>query len=89
MVSFALRLIGKRRLLVPLPFAVAGIQARLFEFLPSPPPTTSQVDLLRVDKLASGDPPGFRGLDIRPQALEDIVPTCILDRDQSRTPELR
>jgi NADH dehydrogenase len=89
MVSFALRLIGKRRLLVPLPFAVAGIQARLLEFLPSPPLTTSQVDLLRVDNLASGDLPGFRDLDIRPQALEDIVPTCILDRDQSRTPGLR
>jgi len=89
MVSFALRLIGKRRLLVPLPFAVAGIQARLFEFLPSPPLTTSQVDLLRVDNLASGALPGFRDLDIRPQALEDIVPTYILDRDQSRTPGLR
>ena len=89
LVGFALRLIGKRRLLVPLPFAVAGIQARLFEFLPSPPLTTSQVDLLRVDNLASGALPGFRDLDIRPQALEDIVPTYILDRDQSRTPGLR
>jgi len=89
LVSFALRLIGTRRLLVPLPFAVAGIQARLFEFLPSPPLTTSQVDLLRVDNLASGDLPGFRDLDIRPQAVEDIVPTYILDRDQSRTPGLR
>ena len=89
LVRFALRLVDKRRLLVPLPFAVAGIQARLFEFLPSPPLTTSQVDLLRVDNLASGALPGFRDLDIRPQALEDIVPTYILDRDQSRTPGLR
>jgi uncharacterized protein YbjT (DUF2867 family) len=77
LVSFALRLIDKRRLLVPLPFAVAAIQARLFEFLPSPPLTTSQVDLLRADNLASGALPGFRDLDIRPQAVEDIVPTYI------------
>jgi NADH dehydrogenase len=77
LVGFALRLIDKRRLLVPVPFAVADIQARLFEFLPSPPLTTSQVDLLRVDNVASGALPGFRDLNIRPKAVEDIVPTYI------------
>lgn len=77
LVGFALRLIGKRRLLVPMPFAVAEIQARLFEFLPSPPLTTSQVDLLRADNLASGALPGFRELNIRPKTIEDIVPTYI------------
>jgi uncharacterized protein YbjT (DUF2867 family) len=77
LISFALRLIDKRRLLVPMPFAVAEIQARLFEFLPSPPLTTSQVDLLRVDNLASGALPGFRELNIRPKTIEDIVPTYI------------
>src|SRR5207237_4648039 len=49
LVGFALRLIDKRRLLVPVPFVVAEIQARLFAFLPSPPLTTSHVDLLKVD----------------------------------------
>jgi uncharacterized protein YbjT (DUF2867 family) len=77
LVSFALRLIDRRRLLVPVPFAVAEIQARLFELLPSPPLTTSQVDLLRVDNLASGTLPGFRDLDIRPKPIEEIVPTYI------------
>ena len=77
LVRFALRLIGKRRLLVPLPFALADIQARLFELLPRPPLTTSQVDLLRTDNLASGDLPGFRDLNIRPRAVEDIVPTYV------------
>jgi hypothetical protein len=71
-------------LLVPVPFVVAEIQARLFEFLPSPPLTTSQVDLLRVDNLASGALPGFRDLNIRPKALEDIVPTYI---GRLRTPD--
>ena len=77
LVGFALRLIDKRRLLVPVPFVVAEIQARLFEFLPSPPLTTSQVDLLKVDNLASGDLPGFRELKIEPKAVEEIVPTYI------------
>jgi NADH dehydrogenase len=77
LVSFALRLIDKRRLLVPVPFAVAEIQARLFEFLPNPPLTTSQVDLLRADNVASGALPGFPELNIRPKAIEDIVPTYL------------
>jgi hypothetical protein len=68
----------------PVPFAVAEIQARLFELLPSPPLTTSQVDLLRVDNLASGALPGFRDLNIWPQAVEDIVPTYVVGR--LRTP---
>lgn len=77
LVEFVLRLVDKRRLLVPVPFAVAEVQARLFELLPSPPLTTSQVDLLRMDNLASGDLPGLRELGIRPKAIEDIVPTYV------------
>jgi NADH dehydrogenase len=77
LIGLALRLIDKRRLLVPLPFALAEIQARFFELLPNPPLTTAQVDLLRSDNLASGSLPGFRDLGITPQAVEDIVPTYI------------
>jgi NADH dehydrogenase len=77
LVGFVLRLVDKRRLLVPVPFAVAEVQARLFELLPSPPLTTSQVDLLRMDNLASGDLPGLRELGIRAKAIEDIVPTYV------------
>jgi len=77
LVSFALRILDKRRLLVPVPFTVAAIQARLFEFLPNPPLTTGQVDLLRLDNLASGALPGFRDLNLRPKALEEIVPTYL------------
>ena len=77
LVSFALRLVGRRRLLVPLPFAVAEVQARLFEFLPNPPLTTSQVDLLKADNVARGALPGFRELGIQPKAVEQIVPTYV------------
>jgi uncharacterized protein YbjT (DUF2867 family) len=77
LVSLALRLMHKHRPLVPLPFAIADIQARLFELLPKPPLTTAQVDLLRSDNLASGALPGFRDLDLTPRVVEDIVPTYI------------
>jgi NADH dehydrogenase len=77
LISLALRLMDKRRPLVPLPFAIAEIQARLFEFLPNPPLTISQVDLLRSDNLASGSLPGFRDLGLTPQAVEHIAPTYL------------
>ncbi len=77
LVRFALRVMGRRRLLLPIPFALAELQARLLELLPSPPLTTSQVDLLKADTVASGTMPGLRELDIRPKTVEEVVPTYI------------
>jgi uncharacterized protein YbjT (DUF2867 family) len=54
LVGVTLRLIGKRRLLVPVPLAIAEVLARLFELLRSPPLTTGQVDLLRMDNWRAG-----------------------------------
>ena len=64
LVMIVLRIIGRRRALVSVPFTVAELQARLFEFLPNPPLTTGQVDLLKADNVASGDLPGLRELNI-------------------------
>jgi uncharacterized protein YbjT (DUF2867 family) len=72
-----LHIMGKQRLLIPVPFAVAEIQARLFELLPHPPLTTGQVDLLRADNVASGTLPGLQELKIQPKTVEQVVPTYI------------
>jgi NADH dehydrogenase len=77
LVGFVQRLIGRPPLVVPVPFAVAEVLARLFELLPSPPLTTSQVDLLKADNVATGTLPGFRELGIVPKAVEEIVPTYV------------
>ena len=77
LVTFAQRLIGRPPLVVPVPFAVAEVLAQLFELLPNPPLTTSQVDLLKADNVPSGTLPGFRELDIEPKAVEEIVPTYV------------
>jgi NADH dehydrogenase len=77
LVSMTLRLTGKRRLLIPVPFTVAEIQARLFELLPNPPLTTGQVDFLKADNLASRTLPGLRELNIQPKTVEEVVPTYI------------
>jgi uncharacterized protein YbjT (DUF2867 family) len=75
--TLGLRIIDKRRLLVPVPFAAAEAQARLFELLPNPPLTRGQVDLLRQDNVASGTLPGLHDLNILPKAIEAIVPTYL------------
>jgi uncharacterized protein YbjT (DUF2867 family) len=77
LVRMTLHLMSKRRLLIPVPFPVTEIQARLFEFLPNPPLTTGQVDLLKADNVVSGTLPGFRELNIQPKRVEEVVPTYI------------
>ena len=75
--EIVLRITGRQRLLAPLPFAVAEIQARLFEFLPNPPLTTGQVELLKTDNVASASLPGLRELSIKPKTVEEIIPTYL------------
>jgi uncharacterized protein YbjT (DUF2867 family) len=77
LVRMTLELMGKQRLLIPVPFAAAEIQARLFEFLPNPPLTTGQVDLLKTDNVASRILPGLKELKIQPKTVEEVVPTYI------------
>jgi uncharacterized protein YbjT (DUF2867 family) len=77
LVQMILRLVERRRPLLPVPFALAKIQARFFELLPNPPLTTGQVDLLKMDNLAGGALPGFRDLDVEPRSVAEIVPTYI------------
>ena len=85
LVMMTLQLTGKRRLLIAVPFAVAKIQARLFELLPNPPLTTGQVDLLKADNIASGTLPGLQELKIQTKTVEEVVPTYI----GTRIPEPR
>lgn len=77
LVKMTLHLIAKWRPLIPVPFAVAEVQARLFEFLPNPPLTTGQVDLLKADNVASGTLPGLQEFNIQPRTVEEVVPTYI------------
>lgn len=69
--------IGRRRLLVPVPFAIAKLQALVFELLPIPPLTRDQVTMLQSDNVASGELPGLAELGIQPTAIETILPTYL------------
>ena len=74
-----LREIRRRRLLVPLPFALAAAQARFLELLPVPPLTRDQVRMLRRDNVVSEGALTLADLGIAPTAAEVILPTY-LDR---------
>lgn len=75
--ELVLRETGHRRPLVPIPFFVMDVQARLLERLPNSPLTVGQVDLLKQDNVAQEGAPGFGELGITPRAVEDIIPTYI------------
>jgi len=73
--------IGRRRLLVPVPFALASLMALPFdlcpmplEWLPFPAMTRDQVNMLRVENVAGGDYPGLGELDIEATAIEAVLP---------------
>ncbi|WP_440613468.1 complex I NDUFA9 subunit family protein [Candidatus Pelagibacter sp. HIMB1748] len=49
-----LNLIGKKRLLIPMPLPVAQMSARFFEIMPKPLLTRDQLKLLKYDNILSG-----------------------------------
>ena len=87
LMEITLKEIDRKRLLVPVPFPVAHVQAGLIELAtlvptllklgPTPPLTRDQVRLLRRDNVTSGDYPGLDDLGIDATALETIVPTYL------------
>ena len=71
--------IGRRRLLVPLPFWVADLQAAILQLLPVPPLTRDQVLLLQRDNVVDPKALKLADLGITPTAAEAVVRTY-LDR---------
>ena len=69
--------IGRRRLLVPVPFEVAAFQAWFLEKWPRPLLTRDQVRLLKRDNVVSEGALTFSDLGIEPTAAEAILPTYL------------
>ena len=77
LLEYLLRLLGRRRALLPLPWGIASLQARLLELLPNPPLTRDQVELLRRDNVVAADAAGLAELGIEATPIELIVPSYI------------
>jgi uncharacterized protein YbjT (DUF2867 family) len=63
--------------LMLMPFAAWHVIAGLAGWLPSPPITRNQVELMEVDNVASADAPSFSEFGIVPRSLEEILPTIL------------
>lgn len=74
LLDYILRITGRRRLLVPLPWSVGRMQARLFELLPNPPLTRDQLLLLQKDNVVAPGALTLAELGVEPKAVEAIVP---------------
>jgi len=81
LMRFTLRTVMRRRLLLPLPFAIANVAAALFQLLPKPLLTIDQVKLLRCDNVVSDEAENqgrtLRGLGVTARDIEAIVPAYL------------
>ena len=75
--------IGRKRLLVPVPFAVMQAKAAFIQFVPGAPITPDQVESLKYDNVVSEGAAGFAELGIEPTDIETVIPTY-LDRFRIR-----
>jgi len=78
LMEFMLATIERRRLLVPVPFALMKLQATALQYLPNPPLTPDQVELLKSDNVVSAaardDGRALEALGIVPNSIAAVVP---------------
>ena len=81
LMRFMLATIERRRLLIPIPFALARLQASLLQLAPRPLLTPDQVELLRSDNVVSEqakrEGQTIQALGIEPIAMESVVPSYL------------
>jgi NADH dehydrogenase len=81
LMELTLQEISRKRLLVPLPWTVASIQAFFMEMLPKPMLTRDQVTMLKTDNVVSAnaiaDRRTLEGLGINPTSMRSILPSYL------------
>ena len=81
LMAYVLAVTERKRLLLPLPFGLAKLQATFLQFMPKPLLTPDQVELLRSDNIVSAaaiaEGRTITALGIEPAALEAIVPSYL------------
>ncbi|HEY7998485.1 MAG TPA: complex I NDUFA9 subunit family protein [Pseudolabrys sp.] len=81
LMQYVLATIERKRLLVPLPFFAAKLQATFLQYMPTPPLTPDQVESLRADNVVSeaakAEERTLQGLGIEPDSIEAIVPSYL------------
>jgi NADH dehydrogenase len=73
LLELLLTALNRRCIFLPIPFALAEMQAGLLELLPNPPLTRDQVRLLKTEKVVSGMEPTLGDLGVHPRPLEEFL----------------
>ena len=77
LMELLLKTIGRRRILVPVPFWILTMMGFFIEFLPKPFITRDQVKLLRRDNVVGKRVRKLKDLGVTPTAAEAILPTYL------------
>ena len=77
LLQLILRETGRRRALIPMPFALASLKAAFLQLLPKPLLTIDQVRLLKKDNVVSQTAPGLADLGITPTSVEAVIPSYL------------
>ncbi len=81
LMELMLDVIGRTRLLIPVPWAMAKVMAAVMGMMPKPTLTSDQLRLLKHDNVVSieaiNDVRTLQGLGITPQSMETILPTYL------------
>jgi uncharacterized protein YbjT (DUF2867 family) len=80
-IEYVLATIDRRRLLLPLPFWLAKLEATFLQLMPTPLLTRDQVELLRRDSVVSEEAKRegrtLAGLGLEPTSMQAIVPSYL------------
>ena len=68
---------GRRRALMPVPYAVGWLQASVLQLLPDPPLTRDQLRLLKRDNVVTPAARTLADLGIMPASVESVVPSYL------------
>jgi uncharacterized protein YbjT (DUF2867 family) len=77
LMEFILRETDRKRLLVPVPFALASLKAVFLQFMPGKLLTPDQVRLLRTDNVVQPGALSLRDLGVEPTSIEAEVPAYL------------
>jgi NADH dehydrogenase len=77
LMQLILRETGRKRVLVPLPFVIASLNAMFLQLLPNPLLTVDQVRLLKKDNVVSSTAAGLSNLGIAPTSAEAVIPSYL------------
>ncbi len=85
LLEYLLHELNRKRLLLPLPSRIARWQARFMEYLPKPPLTRDQVELLKHDNVVANGALTLADLGVEATPLEVVVPGYVQRYARPRT----